>query len=751
MASLADAAEPLRALIESGRVTPATRAVLLERLGAALKPPPAGGRCVGPDEFATLVAACARLLPPGSPIAAEAVAAAIDDRLGRGEGPGWRYDSLPPEPEAYRLGLRALDADALARHAEAFTALPAAEQDALLHAFAGPGVPLRGIDRRRWFEMLLVDVTEAHVAQPAAQVAMGSFAFADAAGWRAIGLGEREAWEPDRALESPVPPLAPAPSAAAAPTVRAAALPPSPPFVARRFGESETVDAVIVGTGAGGGPLLWRLARAGAKVVALEAGAHWNPGRDFATDEQAQAKLFWRDERLSAGSDPIGFGNNNSGIGVGGSTLHFTAYTPRPQPDDLRLFSDFGVGCDWPLHHDALVPYFDEVEALIGVSGPTPYPWGPARKRGYPLPPLRLNAASELMQRGCAACGIATSPAANAALSRDYAGPGMAARPACNNRGFCQAGCSTGAKGSVDVVFVPPALAAGAELRTGCFARWVERDSQGRVSGIVYLEGGKEKRQKCRHLFLCAGGVETPRFLLFNEGLGNGSGQVGRNFMAHVGRQLWGRFDARTAPWKGIPGGLISEDTHRPEGADFAGGYLLQSIGVMPLTYASQLARSGRGLFGAALGEHLAHYDHVAGINVLGDCLPSPANFLELSGELDARGLPKPRIHFSAGINEQRMANHAEATMRAIWQAAGAREPWVFDRYAHVIGTCRMGDDEGAAVVDRDGRSFEVDGLHVCDNSIFPSALSVNPALTIMALSLRTADRFIARQRGRPQ
>ena len=86
--------------------------------------------------------------------------------------------------------------------------------------------------------------------------------------------------------------------------------------------------------------------------------------------------------------------------------------------------------------------------------------------------------------------------------------------------------------------------------------------------------------------------------------------------------------------------------------------------------------------------------------------------------------------------------------MRDIWSAAGARDVWTFSRFAHVIGTCRMGDDPAQAVVDADCRSFEVPGLHICDNSVFPSALAVNPALTIMALSLRVADRFIARQRA---
>jgi len=169
----------------------------------------------------------------------------------------------------------------------------------------------------------------------------------------------------------------------------------------------------------------------------------------------------------------------------------------------------------------------------------------------------------------------------------------------------------------------------------------------------------------------------------------------------------------------------------------------------MPLTYATQLARSANAPVGVALGEHLGRFDHVAGINILGECLPSAANRLELSDELDARGLPKPRVHFSAGRNEQRLTAHGERTMRAIWSAAGAKDVWAFPRFAHVIGTCRMGASREHAVVDADGRAFDVPGLHICDNSVFPSALSVNPALLIMALSLRTADRFIARHRSR--
>ena len=201
-------------------------------------------------------------------------------------------------------------------------------------------------------------------------------------------------------------------------------------------------------------------------------------------------------------------------------------------------------------------------------------------------------------------------------------------------------------------------------------------------------------------------------------------------------------------PYKGIPGGLISEDMHRPKDADFAGGYLLQSIGVMPLTYAQQVVR-GQGLWGKALAKCMQGYNHTAGINILGECLPSASNFVELSGELDARRLPKLRIHFSAGTNERRLSQHAEILMRRIWAAAGASDVWSFQRFAHTMGTCRMGTDRSRAVVNANGQSFDVPNLYISDNSTFPSALAANPALTIMALALRTADRFLVQKAGR--
>jgi choline dehydrogenase-like flavoprotein len=511
----------------------------------------------------------------------------------------------------------------------------------------------------------------------------------------------------------------------------------------RRYDDAEIVDAVVIGTGAGGAPILAKLAAAGLRVVALEAGAWFpSPAEEFATDEVDAAKIYWRNERLSAGETPVVFGANNSGTGVGGSMLHWGAFVPRAHPPDLRLHSDFGKSADWPMEYEHLRSFYEEVETFLGVSGPGVYPWDAARS--YPTGPVPVNAPGQLMQRGFAALGLRTSEAPIAALSSEYMRPEYGQRSACVNRGFCHQGCRNGAKASMDVTYLPWAVRSGAEIRPHCFVHGLERDDSGRVRAVVYRDtsGGAvvERRQRCRAVFLCAGAVETPRLLL-HCGLANGSGQVGRNFMAHVATQVWGTFAEPVRMNKGFPATVISEDMLRPADAAFAGGYVVQSLGVVPMTWAQSVAR-GRGLFGQELVEYLEQYNRVAGIGINGDCVADGKNFLELSDETDETGVAKPLVHFSYGDNEQAMHEHAAKLMTAAWQAAGASDCWTLHRSAHVIGTCRMGDSPQDSVVDAYGRSHEIDNLWVCDNSVFPSALAANPALTIMALALRTAARF---------
>ncbi len=507
---------------------------------------------------------------------------------------------------------------------------------------------------------------------------------------------------------------------------------------APRHAATDVVDAVVIGTGAGGAPLAARLAQAGLSVVALEAGRAFLPDEHVA--DEVAADIYWMEERLSGGTTPTAFGSNNSGMGVGGSTLHWGAFCPRPDARDLKLKTLTGEGADWPIAHAELVRYIKEVEQDTGVSGPADYPWDAARRYAYP--PVARNASADAMARGCAAVGITATDAPAALVSRDRDQPHWGQRQACVNCGTCHQGCRNAAKTSMDTTYLPVAVAHGAEIRAGARVVSFTFDGSGRINAVVYHQGGQEHRQRCSAVFLCAGGVETPRLLL-NLGIANSSGQVGRNFMAHVATQVWGRFDAEMRMNRGYPSSLISEDMMRPGDAGCAGGYLIQSLGVLPVNLATGLAR-GAGLWGERLQTILRGYNRMAGIGINGECLPHADNRLTLADEVDGFGHRKARIDFSYHANEQAIDRHARRTLTDIWAAAGAQDIFAVDRSAHTIGTCRMGHDGDAAVVDPDGRSFDVPNLLICDNSVFPSALAANPALTIMALSLRTADRFLA-------
>ena len=207
------------------------------------------------------------------------------------------------------------------------------------------------------------------------------------------------------------------------------------------------------------------------------------------------------------------------------------------------------------------------------------YPWDPARR--YALAPVLRNGPAQMMQAGCAALGVRCTDAPAAVLSQD-----RAERKACSNCGYCHQGCRSGAKTSMDVTYLPAAVADGAEIRPECRVHGLERDTAGRITGVVYRSGGVDRRQRCNAVFLCAGAVETPRLLL-HLGMANSSGQVGRNYMAHVATQVWGRFAQEMRPNKGYLSSLITEDMARPADAGFAGGYLVQSLGSVPVTWAT--------------------------------------------------------------------------------------------------------------------------------------------------------------------
>lgn len=511
----------------------------------------------------------------------------------------------------------------------------------------------------------------------------------------------------------------------------------------RQFPEDETVDFAIVGTGAGGGVLAAKLAEAGFSVVAFDAGPFFRPLSDFASDEREQDKLYWTDDRISAGEDAIEFGSNNSGRAVGGSTVHFQMVALRFRPDWFRSRSLMGYGRDWPVDWREMWRCYAEVEDALKISGPVRYPWGPDRGR-YPYRAHEVNASGLVLAKGAEALGVDWAPCPLATLSA----PRGRTHP-CVYRGFCKIGCSTNAKQSVLNTYIPRALAAGAEIRDLAMVGRIETDRDGRATGLHYNRAERWRFQKARHVVVAGYSIETPRLLLNSaspshpHGLANAEGLVGTELMVHANHAVWGAMADEIRWYKGPPSTAVCEHWNYDDAKDFHGGYAFMSQGPLPTDFATSLI-SNSGAFGVELRRRMAAYNHMAGLKMTGEVLPDPANRVELSDETDPLGLPVPKITFSHGENDKALSAHAVDFMRRILEAAGADDLFETSGTAHLMGGCRMGFDPEDGVVDADGRAFRCPNLWIVDGSVMPTGGGVNPSMTIMANAARIADRIDA-------
>jgi len=506
--------------------------------------------------------------------------------------------------------------------------------------------------------------------------------------------------------------------------------------------DEDEVDFAIIGTGAGGGTLACKLAEAGFSVVAFDAGPFWRPLEDFASDEYAQQKLYWLGERISAGADAIELGSNNSGQSVGGSTVHFTMVSLRIGPNRFKARSRLGYAVDWPIEPEEMWRYYTEVEDALKIAGPVNYPWGPKRPR-YPYRAHEVNAAGLVLARACEAMGIDWAPTPLATLSA----PRGAAHP-CVYRGFCHIGCSTNAKQSVLVTWIPRAIRAGAEIRDLAMVGRIEIGKDGRASGVHYHREGKWRLQRARNVVVAGYAIETPRLLLnsvcpqFPDGLANGSGLVGKYFMPQSNHAVWGVMEEEIRWYKGPPTMAISEHwNYSDAGKDFPGGYSFMSQGPLPINWAHSLAGK-RGLWGMALREEMAKYIHQAGLKIVGEVLPHAENRIELAEEKDEYGMRIPRVVFSYGEEDKKLYQHALAFMGEALARAGGQDLWHESGTAHLLGGCRMGADPASSVTDADGRTWDIPNLWICDGSLFPTSAGVNPSLTIQALACRIGDRI---------
>ena len=562
-------------------------------------------------------------------------------------------------------------------------------------------------------------------------------------------------------------------------------------------------DAVIVGLGFAGATAAYALAKAGMRVLALEAGPY-RTADEYRLDEITES-VFQR-ARLGpkfntelqtwrpAEGEPTrpatySLGKMNNGVG---GTVVYSAWLRRYMPGDFKnrtsVINRYGEEAlpkgsaiaDWPISYDDLESYYTAVEKMMGVAGVAGNvkgkpaaggnPFEGYRSEEYPMPPLRTAGISELFGEACRSLGYHPYPIPAAINSIPFDG-----RPACTYCGYnAFYGCHIGAKSTVDLNFIPAAQRTGnLEIRTGCRVLSVTTDSRGCASGVDYIaEDGTREHLAAPIVILSAYTFENVRLLLlsasekFPTGLANRNGKVGKYFACKQLPRTLGILPGRTVnrfTGPSAQGVLIDDflsDNFDHTGLGFVGG---ASMGVLqqtqPILAAKDTLPPDVPAWGRGYKEYLLkNWNSYFAIEAQPEGLMYDANFLDLDPDVrdtSGLGLPVIRITFQQYPNELALIRFIRERSVEILKKMGVEKTWTGPTLtgvgsSHDLGGLRMGTDETSSVVNADCMTHEVPNLYIMSGAVFPSVPGVNPTLTIQAVVWRAADRLAADwRRGR--
>ncbi|MBP6731421.1 MAG: GMC family oxidoreductase [Chitinophagales bacterium] len=483
-----------------------------------------------------------------------------------------------------------------------------------------------------------------------------------------------------------------------------------------------TADAVIIGSGAGGAPMAYKLAQAGWKVILLEEGRNNNPAL-FNRDSWGAMKEMYRDSgmltTLGTPSIPLPLG-----ITLGGTTVINSGTCFRtPEKMFAEWKNKFGLT---GLEYGHLLPYFEEAENMIH-----------ARQAPYEL----LGSNNQLFAEGAGKLGMHGRPLTRNAID-------------CKGAGICVFGCPEGAKQSMEKNFLPAASELGATIITSARVEKIitENKTSKGIEGS-FLDAKRKRRTKFRIdapvVVVSCGAIYTPHLLLRNR-LANRSGQVGRNLHIHPAAKVMALFDEEINAWSGVPQGYYVDD-YADEGIMFEGFFLPPAI----LSFALPA-------MGMRLKQYMADYRKMAGFGIMvtdtshGRVIKglnrAPLIFYNLN-ETDTGKFVKgieiaARVYFAAGAKKVLLPIHGfgevtgEEDLQKLRNAKVKPADLELSAF-HPMGTCRMGDDDKNSVVNSHLETHDVKGLFVADASVFPSSLGVNPQISIMAFSLLAANYLI--------
>ncbi|HWH80822.1 MAG TPA: GMC family oxidoreductase [Burkholderiaceae bacterium] len=432
---------------------------------------------------------------------------------------------------------------------------------------------------------------------------------------------------------------------------------------------------------------------------------------------------------------------------VGGQATRWAGITPRFRPESFRPKSLHGYGQDWPVTYDELEPYYGAAEQYLSISGSaSDNPFAAPRSQDFPLPPFDLSYQDRHLAERLKRAGIVTHTTPQARTRHAHDG-----RPGCQNFGVCET-CPLGARYSPNHHLSRAAAGGLLTLHTHALVRRivVERD---RARALVYHpnHGAAAVEHPADIIIVAAGGLESARLLLLSKaggihrhGIGNESGQVGRNLGFH--HIWWGHmeFKEKTMPGRAGPPTLLSHQFVEPPGLRHHGGVSVELFDSYNRGRTGPLEkRDWRSA--ADILEAMRPVLNCRSITFNAEVRPSPVKYVELGGESDRFGDPFLHLHYELDdFDHQTYAFAGDIGKRFAGALAAESLDIVpieqFWSAHHHLGTCRMGTDRRDSVVDSYGAVHETGGLYVCGGGTFVTPTALQPTLTMVALAIRTAD-----------
>ena len=541
---------------------------------------------------------------------------------------------------------------------------------------------------------------------------------------------------------------------------------------------AKVYDVVVVGSGAAGGMAATELCLKGLKVLMLERGPMFNIATDFHHHQKPYQFPFrgrirpseraiynytanaWNKHHFVNELENPYTGKKFVWVraqAVGGKTLHWGLVSLRFSPRDFKAASYDGVGDDWPISYEDVEPYYSRVEDLIGVCGYADHLAN--NPDSHFLPPVPFTCAEAIFKGSTER----NNPDWHVIHGRSatVTKPGFNGRAPCHYCGHCGRVCNVAASFSSAGVLLPIARKTGnLTLRTNAVVWKVLTDKENRAKSVVFIDRITRQVEEVsgKVIVMGAGTEDTTRILLnsknddFPNGLANSSGVLGKYFCEQI---MAGDI---TGLIPRLKGNTNRGGDARPEGGgiyiprfrnlkekrkDFVRGYGFEGGG----------GSSEFPGFGAHFKEEVKkYYATVISIGSFGEVVPRAENHMEIDPVVrDAWGIPVLKFEVQWGPNELAMAKDANDTQREMFKKAGIEiisertTPLPPGWSIHSAGTARMGNDPKTSFLNKFNQSHDIKNLFVADAACFVNSSEKNPTLTILALSMRTAD-YIAEQ-----